>query len=129
MSKEQEKKSISNPEEFNKRLQYTNPTTWIILSLVILLLIGFFAWSIIYKLQVKIKGIATVSSHQVTLTIEESKKSSLAVGQKVYIADKVGEIVSFNDGEPVLSSFDLEDNEYTYSIVIKEMHPIDFLIK
>jgi len=127
MRDQKEKKGFSNPEEFNKHLQYTFPTTWIILGAVIVLLGGFFVWSFIFKLQVKITGKAKVFENKVTLTIEESQKQSLAVGQKVYIADKVGEIIAINDGEPVVSSFDLADNDYTYTIVLKEMHPIDFL--
>lgn len=127
--KDRKKKNFSNPDEFNKHLQYTSVTTWVILSAVILSLTAFFTWSFVYKLKEKIKGEAIISSHKVTLVVEEGQKSRLAVGQKVYIADKVGEILSFENNEPVVSLFDLEDNSYTYTIVVKEMRPINFLIK
>ena len=39
-----------------------------------------------------------------------------------------GEILSFNEGEPVVSEFDLEDGEYDYYVVLKEIRPIDFLM-
>ena len=121
---------ITNPDELNKHLQYTSISTWIILGAVILSLAGLFTWSFVYKIQEKITGKASISSGAVTLTIEESQKPRLAVGQKVYIADKVGEIKSIDDGNPVVSLFDLEDgSNYTYTIVVKEMRPIDFLIK
>ena len=130
MSKKKEKIAINNPDELNKHLQYTSITTWIVLGAVILSLAGLFTWSFVYKIQEKITGKASISSGAVTLTIEESQKPRLAVGQKVYIADKVGEIKSINDGNPVVSLFDLEDgSNYTYTIVVKEMRPIDFLIK
>ena len=130
MSKKKERIGITNPDDLNKHLQYTSPTTWIILGVVILCLAGLFTWSFIYKIQEKITGKASISSGAVTLTIEESQKPRLAVGQKVYIADKVGEIKSIDDGNPVVSLFDLEDgSNYTYTIVVKEMRPIDFLIK
>ena len=130
MSKKKERIGISNPDESNKHLQYTSVTTWVVLGAVILSLVGLFTWSFVYKIQEKITGKASISSGAVTLTIEESQKPRLAVGQKVYIADKVGEIKSINDGNPVVSLFDLEDgSDYTYTIVIKEMRPIDFLIK
>lgn len=130
MSKKNKNIGITNPDELNKHLQYTSITTWIVLGAVILSLAGLFTWSFIYKIQEKITGKASISSGAVTLTIEESQKPRLAVGQKVYIADKVGEIKSIDDGNPVVSLFDLEDgNNYTYTIVVKEMRPIDFLIK
>lgn len=130
MSKKNKNIGITNPDELNKHLQYTSITTWIVLGAVILSLAGLFTWSFIYKIQEKITGKASISSGAVTLTIKESQKPRLAVGQKVYIADKVGEIESIADGNPVVSLFDLEDgSDYTYTIVIKEMRPIDFLIK
>lgn len=130
MSKKKERIGISNPDELNKHLQYTSVTTWVVLGAVVISLVGLFTWSFIYKIAVeKITGEAVVSSGAVTLTIEESQKSRLAVGQKVYIANKVGKILSIEDGEPIVSLFELADNNYTYTIVIKEMRPIDFLIK
>ena len=128
MKDSKEKKSFSNPDEFNKHLQYTSVTTWVILGIVILSLAALFTWSFVYKIQVKITGKAVISSGEATLVVEQSQKSQLAVGQKVYIADKVGEILSIQDGNPIVSLFELEDNEYTYTIVVKELKPIEFLI-
>lgn len=122
-------KTISNPDELNKHLQYTSRFTWVILGAVLLSLLGVFLWSFLYRIPEKITGNALISNHQVTLNIQESLKPKLAVGQKVYIADKVGEILSIDDGSPVVSSFDLVDNEYNYTIVVNELRPIDFLIK
>lgn len=121
-------KSITNPDELSKNLQYNSPITWIILSLVMLLLVAFFTWSFIYKIKVKISGKADIISGQVTLHVEETSLKKLEVGQKVYISEIVGEILSFNEGEPVVSEFDLEDGEYDYYVVLKEIRPIDFLM-
>lgn len=129
MKTSKKKTSISSPDELNKHLQYTSVFTWITLGATIVALSIFFAWSCLYTIQDKILCKLVISSHEATLVIEESDKSRLAVGQKIYVLDKVGEILSFNDGNPVISSFDLEDNSYTCKIVVKEMHPIDFLIK
>jgi len=120
-------KSISNPDELNKNLQYTSPLTWIILGASVLALAGFFIWSCLFTLKVKIFGDATVKDGQVVLAVEESKKSKLAIGQKVIINDKEGSIISINDNEPVVSEFDLQDGNYTYTIILKEIKPIEFL--
>jgi len=120
--------SISNPDELNRHLQYTSPITWIVLGFSICALVGFLAWSCIYKLKEKISGAANIVNGEVVLVVEESKISRLEVGQKVYILDQEGEILSVDNNKPVVSSFNLNDGEYTYTIVLKEIRPIDFLI-
>lgn len=121
-------KTITNPDELNKSLSYSSPITWITLSTVILLLIGFFVWSFIYKIQIKVSGLATINSGNVTLHVDDSDLSSLKQGQYVYISGQKGEILSINesDKQPVVSSFSLDDGEYNYYIVIGEKKPIDF---
>lgn len=121
--------SITNPDDLDKALKHTSPFTWISLGIVAALLMAFFAWSLIYKIAIKITGIANANSNEITLHVEESRLNELAVGQKVYINDKNGEILSIkDDGQPVVSNMNLEDGEYTYSIVLKEVHPFEFLI-
>ena len=121
--------NIANPDDLDKALKHTSPLTWISLGIVGALLIAFFAWSLIYKIAIKISGIANLYNNEVTLHIEKSHLNELAIGQKVYINDKEGEILSIrNDGQPVVSKMNLEDGEYTYYIVVKEVHPFDFLI-
>ena len=130
MSKKNKNIGITNPDELNKHLQYTSVTTWIVLGAVILSLAGLFTWAFVYKIQEKITGKAYITSGVVTLNVEESQKPRLATGQKVYIADKVGEILSIDEGNPVVSLFELEDgSNYTYAIDVSEMRPRDFLIK
>ena len=119
---------ISNPEEFNKHLQHTSTVTWIILGLVTALLISFFVWSCIYKLTIKLTGKADISGGEVTLHVKDSDLKKLQVGQKVYIENKEGQILSFLDKQPVVSTFELSDGEYTYNVVIGEMRPVDFLL-
>ncbi len=121
--------TISNPDELNKHLQYSSPVTWIILSLVILLIAGFFTWSALYKLDVKVSGNATISGGVATLNVNEDSLSKLEVGQKVYISKQEGEILSFDENkQPVVSNFPISDGEYPYYIVIKQIRPINFLI-
>jgi len=121
--------NISNPDELNKYLQHTSPMTWIVLGLVSVMLVGFFVWSFVYKLEIKLLGDAFINSGEATLTLNDNDLNKLKVGQKVYISDQQGEILSFdNDGQPVVSHFELDNGEYRYKIVIRETRPIDFLL-
>lgn len=121
-------KTITNPDELNKNLQYSSPITWIILTSVVFLLLGFFVWSCIYSITFKLTGMASINEGQVTLVIEERSISKLQVGQKVYIAGQEGEILSIKDDQPVVSTFSLQDGDYEYYIVIGEKKPIQFLL-
>ncbi|MBE6134581.1 MAG: hypothetical protein E7179_01045 [Erysipelotrichaceae bacterium] len=119
--------SISNPDELNKRLQRTSPVAWVSLAVCVLAMAGFLAWSFLYRFQERIVGSAHIDNGQATLVVDASKKNKLAVGQKVYIAEQVGEIVSLNNDNLVVSSFSLPNGDYTYTIV-REVRPVDFLI-
>ena len=120
---------ISNPDDFNKHLQHTSPATWAVLGVIVSILICFFVWSCVYKVSIKLRGLADISSGEVTLHIKDSDLSKVQVGQKVYIEDKEGEIISFNDKQPQVSNFALSDGEYTYTIVLMQVKPIDFILK
>lgn len=119
--------SITNPDELDKHLQHSSPLTWIILLTVIAVLIGFFAWSLIYKIAVKITGSALVSSGVATLNVDKSSSSKLKEGQKVIVAEQEG-LLSFNEeSQPIVKGLTLADDEYTY-VTYVEMRPFDFLI-
>ena len=122
------KVSITNPEELEKNLQYTSPATWITLGTVIAIIIALFVWSFVFKLKLKITGNATIKSGEVTLVVDTNSLSKLKVGQKVYINDVEGEILSLIGKQPVVSYFDLSDGDYQYTIV-SEIKPIEFLTK
>lgn len=127
MKKEQT--SVSNPDELNKYLQRSSFVVWLILGIVASILIAFFVWSMIYKVKVKISGLADISGGEVTLHVEEKSLNQLEVGQKVYIQNQELEISSFDDNkQPIVTKSTLEDGEYPYYIVIKEAKPIEFLI-
>ena len=125
MKKKQVK--ISSPDDLNKNLSYNSPITWVVLGLVILLLAGFFAWSIIYKIQIKLFGTAIVSNGDISLTFkDESKLNELKDGQIVYFENGTNGTISFIDDSITIKDYTLSDNEYSFYVVIKELRPIEF---
>ena len=119
--------TISNPDELNKYLQHSSIVTWLILGLVSAILVGLFVWASIYKLKIKLTGKAIITDEIATLNVGESDLSKLKEGQIVYISGKEGLLSFDNSGKPI-SQFELADGEYTYSIILKEVKPINFLI-
>lgn len=126
-----DKISISSPDDLNSHLQRTSIITWLTLILVILVLGAFFVWASIAKIPVKvITGDAHIQNGNVTLHVEEKDLEKLKVGQTVYILEVKGEILSIEeDGQPVVSTFDLPDQDTKYTIWIEEIRPIEFLLK
>jgi len=125
MKKKQVK--ISNPDELNKNLSYNSPVTWIVLGTVILLLVGFFAWSLIYKIQIKLFGTVTNTSGAITLILkDESKSGEIKIGQKVYVTGDEG-VISSIDGSIKVSDITLADGQsLDCYVVINELKPIEF---
>lgn len=120
--------TITNPDELNKHLQKSSPLTWIILGAVIASLVAFFTWSFCATIEIKINGTASINESVATLKVDEEDKNKIALGQKVCILDKVGEINAIEDDRITAAFFQIQDgDEYTFSIVLRQMKPIDFL--
>ena len=122
-------KKITSPEKLNDYLKATSVTTWVLLGVVMAFLVGVLIWSHLAEVTYKIEGKATISSSEVRLEIDESRLSELKVGQIVYILDSKGEITSIDDdGMPVISGINLSDGEYEYTLIIKTINPIEYLL-
>ncbi|MBQ9457924.1 MAG: hypothetical protein IJU64_05410 [Bacilli bacterium] len=119
--------TIASPDELNRHLQRTSWSTWIILGVVMFLLVSFFVWATFAKLPASVVGTALIQNGEASLTMKEEDLVKLAVGQKVRISGQERSIISFVEGNPVISPFQLDDGKYSYSIVVKEIRPIDFL--
>lgn len=123
--------SISGPDELDKHLRSSSPLTWVVLGTVIAAVLGFFVWSGVYKLPIRLSGTASVSAGQASLVVEDSAKDKLEAGQKIYILDQVGELSFDAEHNPVVLNMNLNDGTYTYrtDIVIDEIRPIQYLFR
>ena len=122
------KKRLLSPDRLNDYLKATNIVTWLLLGVVIVCLLGVFVWSFIANITYKIEGNATFNGGVLTLEIEDNRKEELKVGQVIYISDQEGKITDIDDnGMPVIADINLSDGNYEYTIVIKTIHPIEFL--
>ena len=119
--------NISNPDELNKHLQRTSPSTWVILGVIIAFLVSFFGWTFFGSIPIKVSGTATLSNGEASLVVPLADKKRISLGQKVSISDKEGEISTVNENQIIAKFFDLPDGEYFYSIFIEMKHPISFL--
>ena len=121
-------KKISSPEKLNDYLKATSIFTWILLGIVIFCLLGIFIWSFSAKITYKIEGEARINGGILSIEIDEKRLNELSVGQVVYVGSCEGVIKSIGeDNKPIISGIDLEDGEYSYTIILKTIHPIEYL--
>lgn len=121
---------ISSPEQLTDYLKITNPGIWVILTAVILLLAGLFAWTMMGTLEttatVKVivdndtAQIVPVNGDAITEDMVfriNSNEYSVAISQ----TDDLGRTYG-------IASVDLPDGIYEGTVVVDQVHPIDFLI-
>ena len=122
--------TISSPDELNKGLQHTSPITWVILIGILALLLAFLAWGMFTRIPAKLSGSATITDGVATLRYKASDAKDIKAGQKVTINGKEAEILTvFKDTNTAqTTSFELENGNYTYYVVVKEIRPLDFLL-
>ena len=122
---------ISSPEQLKDYLRVTNPGIWIVLAVVILLLGGLFAWSMIGTLETTAQAKVIVKDKQAQVIPVGSEKleegMSLRVGSEEYeIAatetDKYGRVTG-------KAGVTLPDGSYDGTVVVDQVHPFDFLLK
>ena len=128
--KKKESVNISSPDDLNKHLQHSSPVTWVILGVVVLMIIGFFTWSIVYRIKVKVTGQAIVSGGVASLKVDSNSLSKIKAGQVVHISSQEG-LLSFNEEKaPIVTGLTLSDGDnYTYYIIVQELRPFDFLVR
>ena len=121
---------ISSPEQLTDYLRITNPGVWVILTAVILLLAGLFAWSMIGTLETtaSVKVIVTNDNAQI-VPVDAAK---ITEGM-IFRVNSEEYSVALADNDDLgryygLASVDLPDGIYDGTIVVDQVHPIDFLL-
>ncbi|MEA4832711.1 MAG: hypothetical protein VB118_08855 [Oscillospiraceae bacterium] len=79
---------VSSPEQLNDYVRVSNPSVWMILAAVIILLAGVCIWGIYGRLDTKLTAAAIAQDRNVTVYIKESDMTSLTEGQIIRINDQ-----------------------------------------
>ena len=120
---------ISSPEQMGDYLRVTDPGIWVIFAAVILLLLGFFAWSTVGDLETVVSGRAHVTDH---IALIEGISEEVRVGMPLRIQEQEYPI-SMVDQKSLTrvayASVELPDGYYDVEIVVERIHPIAFLLK
>ena len=79
---------ISSPEQLNDYIRVSNPSVWIILVAVIVLLVGVCFWGTFGRLETTIGSAAVVKNGEMTIYIKEEHIGEVSEGMTVRVKDQ-----------------------------------------
>ena len=143
---------ISSPEQLGDYIRVSNPSIWIILGAIIVLLIGACVWGIFGTIETSVSAPVASDGESVILYLDEEEIKTVNVGMEAVIEDKGYKIISisqnpvqigrgfdpyvlhvgeFSEGQWVYQaalSADIPDGIYESSIVTEKISPMSFVI-
>ena len=144
---------ITSPEQMNDYIRVSNPSVWMILSAVIILLVGVCVWGVFGRMDTVIKTGGVCFDGQLTVYISESDfakvddKTIISVGGNEYsVTDRpekpvrtdentdpyLMHLVGVSEGDWVYSleidADGLPDGTYALSVVTERVRPLDFVL-
>lgn len=123
---------ISSPEQLTDYLRVTTAGTWIVFTVIVLFLVGLFAWASIGTLETKTPAKIIVDDH--TATVISLSNDAISEGMEVRVVGSEFVIASVSQDEygrsyGVAEMNTIPDGTYDGTVVVAVIHPIDFLIK
>ena len=123
---------ISSPEQLHDYLHVTNPTVWLILAAVALLLIGAVIWSSVASVDSFASATATVKGGTMTIRVDDTDLAkNIESGMKVLIGDgstKVASVGRDSNGTMfAVAQTTLDDGTYDAKIVLRKTQVLSLL--
>lgn len=123
---------ISSPEQLHDYLHVTNPTVWLALAAVILLLVGCLIWVSAASNDVFASATATVNDGSMVIQLDDPNMAkTVKSGMKVLVSDtsvKVASVGHNEDGTPfAVADTTLADGSYPARVVLGQGQVIRLL--
>ena len=145
---------ITSPEQMNDYIRVSNPSVWMLLAAVIVLLIGVCVWGAFEHLDTVVQTGGVCEDGRLTVYLSESDfvkldgEVILSVGEAEYavVSDVAGMPILLDEStDPYLLHLiglsvgdwahvlpaeapDLKDGVYTVSVIIERVRPLDFVL-
>lgn len=81
-------KRVSSPEQLGDYIRVSNPSVWMVLAAVIVLLVGVCIWGIFGKLETTVSAPVTVKNGQAVCYVTEKDVGSVKAGMPVTVDGK-----------------------------------------
>ena len=124
--------NIQSPEQLNDYMRVTNPTVWIILVSVIILLAGLLIWSSFATIDSFVRGTAIVEDGNMVVVFSDSQVAgNIEEGMTVTVSDTTAEITSIGRLEDAtlfaLARTDLPNGSYEARVLFRQTQVIKLL--
>ena len=124
---------IQSPEQLNDYLRVTNPSVWLLLTAVILLLAGLLIWGSFTYIDSVAIGTAQVTDGNMTLRFDDPVLAqAVEVGMPVTIGETTTEILSLGRDEQglfALARAELPDGEYEASVRYRQTQVLKLIFR
>lgn len=144
---------VSSPEQLNDYVRVSNPSVWMILAAVIVLLTGVCIWGIFGRLDTKISTAGISENGVFTCFVNEENAAKIKSGMDLYVDGNAFSVVeisekpisvnadmdeyllylgNFSEGEwlyEIRANGALADGVYKAEIVTESVSPMSFILK
>lgn len=144
---------ISSPEQLNEYIRVSNPSVWMLLAAIVVLLCGAIAWGIWGHIDTTVETVAVAENGRITAYVKEEDISYIEEGMCVHIDEQEGYVTeiskepvavneSFGEYElhvgnlkngewvyAVALSGELSDGVYSAEIVVESISPMSFVVE
>lgn len=133
--REKSLQKVKSPDNLNEYIRVANPSVWIILAAVIILLAGFCIWSVFGTIQTVVHGDARCEEGSITCFVSDADAQRLSVGMSVQLGSYTGTVTEISvrsDGGSsciITSEQDVPDGVYEAEITLEKLHAASFLLK
>lgn len=126
-------KRISSPEELSKYLRVTNPSTWLALLGIVVLLLGLIIWASVDTLETKVDCVVQVNNSEASIIVNGQDANKVSEGMIIQIDDAEGTIseVSIDEyGRAICKAIiNVDNGKYNANVIIERIKPISFLFR
>jgi len=78
---------VSSPEQLNEYIRVANPSVWVVLGAIVILLVGVCVWGVFGHLDTELSVVAVTEGGETVLFVKESDIASVKNGMPVMIGD------------------------------------------
>lgn len=124
-------KRISAPEQLSDYLRVTNPSVWMVLVVILLLLAGLFVWAANATIETTVSTKVSFSDGIGSVETRGLGEISINQGDMIRIGNRTLSIDMVNTDETghvyAYVLYDMPDGTYDATVVMTADHPLDFL--
>lgn len=124
---------VKSPDNLSEYIKVVNPSTWLLLISVLVLLLGLCSWGIFGSIQTEVSAQAQCADGKVTCLLSQEDGERVKPGMSALVGGTeatVQEVRRQADGCVCYLTLEqpLPEGQYEVQIVVESLHPISFLL-